>query len=334
VDSPHNMSAQGPGAVRALTEGEVCIFCHTPHGATADAPLWNRYSFGENYQTYDSTTAKATTDQPTGASKLCLSCHDGTVALGLVRSRPSVIEFAGGVVKMPLGRSNLGTDLSDDHPISFVYDTHLAQENGELRDPGTLAGGPVRLDKNRRLQCTACHNAHDNQFGHFLVKSNLGSALCLTCHEKAYWNTGLHRTSEATWNGQLPDPWPWTAETTVAANGCESCHAPHGAQTPPRLLYRDGEEQNCYACHNGHVAVKNIATVFAKDSVHPVSSTLHVHDPLEDAINPPRHVECADCHNPHAANAAAASKASTCPGRPSNRSPRSMSCASAATPTA
>ena len=29
----HNFSVTGPGAVRAVSEDEVCVFCHTPHGA-------------------------------------------------------------------------------------------------------------------------------------------------------------------------------------------------------------------------------------------------------------------------------------------------------------
>jgi len=126
VNSAHNLSASGPSTIRAATEGQICIFCHTPHGASAAAPLWNRFSSGAFYTPYSSTTASATIGQPTGDSRLCLSCHDGTVALGMVRSEPSTIPFAGGVVNMPLDRSNLGSDLSDDHPISFVYDSALS----------------------------------------------------------------------------------------------------------------------------------------------------------------------------------------------------------------
>jgi hypothetical protein len=39
-----------------------------------------------------------------------------------------------------------------------------------------------------------------------------------------------------------------------------------------------------------------------KFSSHPILATTGVHDPMEDPINSPRHVECVDCHNPHAAN--------------------------------
>ena len=302
--SKHDLSAAGPGKVTASSETEICIFCHAPHNSAGDAPRWNRYSPGTTYTPYNSSTVKAPIGQPTGSSKLCLSCHDGTVALGMVRNRATPIAMSGGVVRMPAGPSNLGTDLSDDHPISFTYDATLAAHSGELRDPAALPSA-VRIGKDGQLQCTACHDAHNNQYGSFLVMNNARSALCTTCHVKTYWITTDHSTSTKTWNGQLPDPWPHTEATTVAANGCENCHAPHTAGTGPRLLNFAKEEDNCYPCHNGNAAAKNIQREFAKSSVHPVARSAGIHDPMEDAVNPPRHVECEDCHNPHAAMSAA-----------------------------
>src|SRR5690242_6849752 len=81
VDSKHNLAISGPGEIRAMAETEICIFCHTPHKTTGQAPLWSHVMPAQNYTPYSSTTMKATdVGQPTGASKLCLSCHDGTVA--------------------------------------------------------------------------------------------------------------------------------------------------------------------------------------------------------------------------------------------------------------
>jgi len=306
VNSKHNLSTSGPGTIKAVTESEVCIFCHAPHNTTPQAPLWNRDSSGVTYSTYNSSTAKAAIGQPTGASKLCLSCHDGTVALGMVHNRPTAIPMQGGVTVLPSGPSRLGTDLADDHPVSFTYDSGLAAANGQLKDPNTLIGA-VRLDHNGQLQCTACHDPHNNQYGDFLVLDNSASFLCTSCHNKSYWTGTTHRTSTRTWTGVSPDPWPHTDYTTVAANACENCHAPHTAGSKPRLLNFAGEEANCYDCHNGNVAAKNVQSEFNKSSVHPIASTSGVHDPTEDPVNPARHVECADCHNPHAANATTAS---------------------------
>ena len=87
IHSPHNLSAGGPGAVRASSEQEICIFCHTPHNAAPIQPLWNRNVPVNAYTVYSSNSLVAVPGQPTGSSKLCLSCHDGTIALGSVLSR-------------------------------------------------------------------------------------------------------------------------------------------------------------------------------------------------------------------------------------------------------
>lgn len=306
VSSPHNLSAGSTATIKASTEPEICVFCHTPHNSSPSAPLWNRASYGQTYIPYTSTTAKATFGQPTGDSKLCLSCHDGTIALGMVLSRgATAVTMQGGVTVLPAGKSKLGTDLSDDHPVSFTYDAALATADGQLKSPATLTGA-VRLDSNGQVQCTSCHNPHDNQFGKFLVMGNTASALCQSCHNRTYWSGSTHSTSAKTWNGLGTNPWQHTSLTTVQANACENCHSPHTAGNKQRLLNNAGEETNCYTCHNGNVAAKNVQTEFAKASVHPIASTTGTHDPTEDPINSTRHVECVDCHNPHAANATTA----------------------------
>jgi predicted CXXCH cytochrome family protein len=305
LNSKHDLSAAGPGDIRAVTETEVCMFCHTPHRGTGENPLWNHSLSTTTYKLYESSTTKATIGQPTGASKLCLSCHDGTVALGKLSSRANNIQMRNGVTIMPVGASNLGTDLSDDHPISFTYDSALVSANGQLKDPSTL-NDKVKLDHNGQLQCTSCHDPHNNQYGKFLVDDNRGSALCVACHNKTYWLDSSHRNSNKTWNGTGSNPWPHTSLTTVADNACENCHASHTAGTKPRLLNFSDEEKNCYVCHSGTVAAKNIQAEFNKFSVHPILNTSGVHDPTEDPINGPRHVECADCHNPHATKSTSA----------------------------
>ncbi len=303
--SKHDLSASGPGTVRAVAESEVCLFCHTPHRGTGETPLWNHSLSAASYTPYSSSTTKATIGQPTGSSKLCLSCHDGTVALGMVNTRSTPIAMRNNVTTMAAGPNNLGTDLADDHPISFTYDNALVSANGELKDPVSLTAR-VRLDHNNQLQCTSCHDPHNDQYGKFLVQENYGSALCVACHIPASWQNSAHQASTKTWNGVGVNPWPHTAQTTVAGNGCENCHAPHSAGTKPRLLNFADEEKNCFSCHSGNVAAKDIQTEFNKFSTHPILNTTGVHDPTEDPLNPPRHVECADCHNPHAAKSSPA----------------------------
>jgi len=207
---------------------------------------------------------------------------------------------------MPVGDSNLGTDISNDHPISFIYDGTLASANGKLKNPAVL-DPEVRLDKDGMVQCTSCHDPHDDRFPNFLVKDDRAGQLCLACHDDPLWNASAHATSVKTWNGSGQNPWPNTSYSTVADNACENCHTPHSAGSSRRLLTFAIEENNCYSCHSGTVAAKNVAADFSKPSVHPITATSGVHDPMEDAINPPRHVECVDCHNPHASKALAAS---------------------------
>ena len=294
----HNLSTSGPGSVRASSEDRICIFCHTPHNSTPSGPLWNRNS-GFSYTPYNSSTAVAHPGQPTGASLLCLSCHDGTIALGKIVNPDTTISMTGGTT-MPSGTNRIGTDLTDDHPISFQFTASIANANGELVNPSSLTG-TIKLDANNELQCTSCHDPHNNDLGKFLVMSNRGGALCETCHQKTNWASSPHNNSNATWGGVGTDPWPYTDWNNVSDNACQNCHQPHTANSGERLLNYVAIEDNCSPCHNGRVAQENIMGEFSKFSNHPITNNPGVHDPSETAIVNSRHVECVDCHNPHAA---------------------------------
>ncbi len=163
--------------------GEICVVCHTPHNAIDGAsPLWNHELSTQTYTLYTSFTLDATMGQPDGNSKLCLSCHDGTVAVDNFGGTTDGNDYI-------TGEANLGTDLSNDHPISFTYDATLASDDGGLFDPSTTdsgLGGSIDADMlfDGKLQCASCHDPHNNANGNFLVMSNDASALCLTCHDK------------------------------------------------------------------------------------------------------------------------------------------------------
>ena len=299
VNSAHNLSVGGSGSITASSETEICIFCHTPHNSSPRTPLWNREDPGVTYTLYSSSTIQAEPGQPDGASILCLSCHDGTIALGSVLSRTEVIELSGGISTLPAGRSNLSTDLSDDHPISFIYNSGLAASDGELKDPASISG-PIHLE-NERLQCTACHDPHKNDYQAFLRVTNQYSDLCLECHQKDGWENASHKLSTATWNGSGTNPWPHTSFSTVNENGCENCHRPHSANGNQRLTNYLFEQDNCVDCHNAAVAEKDILTDLGKEWKHNLWATDQVHDPGESLPVQNRHVECIDCHNPHKA---------------------------------
>jgi len=193
----HNLSASGPGDVRALTETEVCKFCHIPHNATSPEPLWSRDLPQMDYQlptARGGSSLRARPRQPDGSSRLCLSCHDGTVALGKVTSEPKSIAMSGAERLGPGRRGFLGTDLSGSHPISFVMpdgDAALTESDGDmgLRTLSSVLGsGIVRLDEHGKMQCTTCHDPHADRFHQpgrvprFWVAPTVGE-VCLTCHE-------------------------------------------------------------------------------------------------------------------------------------------------------
>jgi len=302
-DTPHNFTVTGTGTVVDSTVTELCVFCHTPHNSSPQHALWNRQLPGSVYTLYDSSSlsASGTLNQPSGASRLCLSCHDGTLALGALLQVPQTGPTMLGQLT---GQTVLGTDLSDDHPVSFEYNSNLvALEQGELADP-MLLPSHIRLDGAGQLQCTACHDPHDDPYRKFLVADDRAGALCTTCHTLRDWPLSSHATSPKTWSGLGPDPWPHTPYETVADNACESCHRPHAAPRPQRLLSTDAiEPMVCLFCHNdGNVATKDLGTSIGKGSGHRVFFDNWTHEPGEDPNTMSRHVACADCHNPHKVN--------------------------------
>ena len=313
-NTKHNLSASGGQTIRASTEEQICVFCHTPHNANPIAPLWNKSVNGSTYQEYDSTTFSVTAGTPTGSSLLCLSCHDGTIALGERFADPDITLTD---TFMPVGATRLGTDLRDDHPVSFDYGDVITAGNTELVAEASLTA-EVRLDGSGLVQCTSCHDPHKDA-EKFLVKSNVAAALCQTCHVKDYWddtNTS-HKNATKTWNGTGTDPWLHTkyiatelgkSDTTVTAadNACENCHSPHTAGNPERILNYAAEEAVCFTCHNSNVAALDIEAEFLKANFHPIYtySGTGDHDAAEDdGVNDnvvdTRHVVCFDCHNPH-----------------------------------
>ena len=132
---------------------------------------------------------------PTGSSKLCLSCHDGTVAIGntVTRGQIPMAGLTGG--RLDRARRRSAPNLGDDHPISFVPVT-----GGQIVNPPAGEPGEARR---HRPACSArtCHDPHrmdsDPTTKKFLVTSNASSALCLVCHKQQYWatNPSTHMTS-------------------------------------------------------------------------------------------------------------------------------------------
>ena len=112
---------------------------------------------------------------------MCLSCHDGSIAGSIFQAEIGTMDTS--------NAANIGTDLSNDHPISFTYDSNLASKDGSLRDPAIAESGlgntiSSDLLSDGRMECTSCHDPHSDRYGNFLVMKNEGDILCITCHAK------------------------------------------------------------------------------------------------------------------------------------------------------
>jgi hypothetical protein len=222
--SPHDFHGQSWNS-DPTDPNTVCSVCHAPHHADSSVvPLWNHATTTPSQFTMynqanlialgdlnGAAALKATIDaEPAGASLACLSCHDGTVAINTYGGTTH------GSATTITNSANLGTDLTHSHPISLTYDNNLAgpgvNQDKWLFDPDTtpvltpdsgtfVAGNDMTvngflLNGNHRLECTSCHDVH-NQVGTpynivsnpKLVKINgtqagVGSLLCRSCHNK------------------------------------------------------------------------------------------------------------------------------------------------------
>lgn len=300
VNSKHDLSAQGPGPIRSIGEDQVCIFCHTPHNAAPQTPLWNRANPRTYYRIYESSTIDARIDQPSGPSKMCLSCHDGSLALGNVLSRPATHPIVMTQRTIPPGSTDLTNDLSDDHPIGFRYDRALSNMDRQIRAP-ELVSSDLPLGAHGEVHCSTCHDPHNNELGSFLRVSDQMGAICISCHDLNGWHRSSHAVSNKRTPGRSVDPLERLKYATVSQNSCMNCHKIHGAPHRQRLLRAEREPDNCLNCHNGSISRYNIAAEIGKRSAHFLRLRGGTHDPAESPFAMRRHVECVDCHNPHAA---------------------------------
>lgn len=308
IGSKHDLAVPGATA-------DICGFCHISHNGYVDVkPLWNHTVSAATYTTYTSTTMNGGAQTPTaGVSKTCLSCHDGTIALGSTLAKGVMTSS-----RTLTADENLGTDLRNDHPLSFV-----PVDDGQLAST-LFQATPASKDAtvklvSGRIECTTCHDPHKQNYDavqqDFLVRSNSAGAICLACHDPSRaqpnWLNGWTSAPHSTATNTVPATPTATFGPygTVAANACGNCHRDHSmpAAAGPRLL-RASEEAACSPCHSGTnltPALRNVMTEFTKLSVHPATTVSGAHDAAEAVtpVNATRHAECPDCHNSHAASA-------------------------------
>lgn len=220
--SPHDFSSQSWN-VQPSDPATVCSACHIPHHADSSViPLWSHASTVSSFTMYNTanvtglgdnaTSLQAAIDsQPAGPSKACLSCHDGTVAINTYGGTTH------GVGTTVTNSANLGTDLTHSHPISLTYSPAIVgpgvNQDKWLFDPNTtpvltpvsgtfIPGNDMTingflLNGRNRLECTSCHDVHNQEGTPFDVVNNpklvkivgvdangKGSLLCRSCHNK------------------------------------------------------------------------------------------------------------------------------------------------------
>ena len=322
----HNLTPGSGSSITVPTGTLGCQYCHAPHsGLGGVTPLWNQQLSKSSYTPYNSTTYRQTgnTQPPLGVtSSLCLSCHDGTVAVGQTAAYGKVQT----VGSWKPGDS-FGQDLSSSHPFSLVTPIKdTADLVASLVSQGTTADptGKVKLIKGN-IECTTCHDPHvqtiDPIAQNFLVRDSSSGQMCLSCHDPnrvvqgqinplSAWSNSIHKSavnkvSTAAHVGSYP---------TIAQNSCSSCHTEHDANGPARLLRLatpsspgvDAATQDCITCHNGgnyvSPAAPNVMAEFAKTG-HPLPSGNNNHDAAEPGVlvnN--RHATCVDCHSAHGSN--------------------------------
>lgn len=224
-ENPHNLSyREGYTRTHAtnpdqLGAKEICIFCHTPHSASKQGALWNRQdpALMDSFPLYDSGSLKiknidaaqynTTADYPNGASKLCLSCHDGVTGIGTLLDRTLSMnnEFMSDVPTPATFDPVIVLSLT--HPVSFYYTEEVKNLIvGEGKSNFKLPTEPLR-DSQERVQCTTCHNPHDDRFGLSYLETPLPpfwrfddtttdpyAKLCNQCHGTYEKLPGDHHT--------------------------------------------------------------------------------------------------------------------------------------------
>jgi len=319
----HNLSLGGTSPVKGALD--ACLYCHVPHSGVANpnGALWSQQLSSQTYSTYTSTTLHNTGMQPMlgSDSSLCLSCHDGTVAVG--QTQPfGQIQMTGSMYPA----DKFGTNLQGSHPFSLkVPLVDAADLVPSLTTSHTTAdpSGAVKLINND-VECTSCHTPHaqsiDTVSKNFLVRDGAAGQLCTSCHQVnprtvntqtnplAQWPVSAHATA----GNAIANPPLLGSYANVAQNACLSCHMPHNSAAGARLLRGpeppipnlDSSTQNCMTCHNGSSnispAIPNVYAEFSKIA-HPYPSGINTHDAGETSLlNNNRHATCVDCHSPHA----------------------------------
>lgn len=190
ANTKHDLSSTSSAAIKSATQVDTCVFCHIAHNSKpgVSRPLWSHTMTTATLTWTPAKTVRGTTlpvditlPQLAG-SRACMSCHDGTVAVGdLMKGVDATVTGP----NAPAGKLNAGINyfnpatMESNHPIGVKQPTNQAGFTNFNTVSPTSA---VNYDAGGYVQCDSCHNPHDNTYAPFLKVSNSGGAICLTCH--------------------------------------------------------------------------------------------------------------------------------------------------------
>lgn len=251
--SPHNINRIVPGGdtfdTPGSTDGRVCAYCHTPHHAIQDPtianynPLWSHKVTTGTFTAYKSTTLDAKIIDPLiGPSRLCMSCHDGVIAVdqhygSAIKNKVIATgDIFGGI---DVGDAN-GSTLTNDHPVGFDFDAAAAanQVGGIYKGifPGTRTF-TVNLNAGGAGSLAGSFGLGDNkQFvpstfaGNMNAKGGDGTAITRSISDLMWVNTADGKNYMT----------------------CASCHDVHNKENPEQYLLINMEKNSaiCLTCHN------------------------------------------------------------------------------------
>ena len=190
------------GAICLLSSGlyaahtdHHCGYCHQPHRnfdpnddpSDFGVPLYSSLQLRDGLPTYDLYSSHwfdkygITVGQPTGSTKLCLGCHDGSYKYGANNDRSMTHVFG-------------AADLKNSHPVSINYE-EARTKGAALHDPKSTSeltplGGTIEqdlLDEKGNVQCASCHDVHKTGVSETQLKWDPGKeylTLCKACHNK------------------------------------------------------------------------------------------------------------------------------------------------------
>lgn len=247
----HNLSSTGTGPNHTTGTGQICVFCHTPHGSdtAAAVPLWNKTLPGAaTFTTYD---ALGTSSLDGGVlavgsvSLACLSCHDGAQAMDNMINDPGSGSTAiggtwTGVATMagtpfPV----LGKDLKNDHPIGIEYC------GGGLTGTGGTVSGTCR-----DLDFVGAATQAGTVFANAVVKTKDVNGAPVFWVETGTVDTTRQKTDLSLYTRDFTSKGGAAAGPSVE---CASCHDPHveskGTDNIMFMRVTTDASKICLSCH-------------------------------------------------------------------------------------